>query len=137
MICSANTNVGMKREINQDNFMIRKYTDKTTLCVVCDGMGGIKGGEEASKIAAESFVQTVDQFIIPYLKNKQNAAEIRKKEAKIRRLTSEMEKLEAELSEIEELMSGEAATDYKKLAELDNRKNEIEERLLEIYEELE
>ena len=71
MICSANTNVGMKREINQDNFMIRKYTDKTTLCVVCDGMGGIKGGEEASKIAAETFVQTVDQFIIPYLKNKQ------------------------------------------------------------------
>ncbi len=71
MICSASTNVGMKREINQDNFMIRKYTDKTTLCVVCDGMGGIKGGEEASKIAAESFVQAVDQFIIPYLKNKQ------------------------------------------------------------------
>lgn len=70
MICSASTNVGMKREINQDNFMIRKYTDKTTLCVVCDGMGGIKGGEEASKIAAESFVAAVDQFIIPYLKNK-------------------------------------------------------------------
>ena len=72
-----------------------------------------------------------------YLKNKQNAAEIRKQEAKKRRLTSEMEKLEAELEEIEELMVGEAATDYKKLAELDDRKNEIEERLLEIYEELE
>lgn len=72
-----------------------------------------------------------------YLKNKQNAAEIRKKEARLRRLNSEMEKLEAELSEIEELMNGEAATDYKRLAELDERKNEIEERLLEIYEELE
>ena len=72
-----------------------------------------------------------------YLKNKQNAAEIRKQEAKKRRLTSEMEKLEAELAEIEELMAGEAATDYKKLAELDDRKNEIEERLLEIYEDLE
>ena len=32
-------------------------------------------------------------------------------------------------------MSGEAAYDYVKLSELDNRKNEIEERLLFIYEE--
>lgn len=70
MICSADTNVGMKREINQDNFMLRKYTEKTTLCVVCDGMGGIKGGEEASLIAAKEFVRAVDQFIIPYLKNR-------------------------------------------------------------------
>lgn len=70
MICSANTNVGMKRSTNQDNFMLRKYTEKTTLCVVCDGMGGVKGGEEASKIAAEAFVRTVDQFIIPCLKNR-------------------------------------------------------------------
>lgn len=70
MICSASTNVGMKRSINQDNFMLRKYTEKTTLCVVCDGMGGVKGGEEASKIAAEAFVRTVDQFLIPCLKNR-------------------------------------------------------------------
>ena len=72
-----------------------------------------------------------------YLKNKQNAAEERKKAARIRRLNDEMEKLEAELEQIDILMSGEASTDYKKLAELDSRKNEIEERLLEIYEELE
>lgn len=70
MICSADTNVGMKRSNNQDNFMLRKYTEKTTLCVVCDGMGGMKGGEEASAIAAEAFVHTVDQFIIPFLKNR-------------------------------------------------------------------
>ena len=72
-----------------------------------------------------------------YLRAKQEAAEARKKEARIKRLTAEMEKLEEELGEIEELMMGEAATDYKKIAELDTRKNEIEERLLEIYEELE
>ena len=74
MICSASTNTGMRRSNNQDNFMLRKYTEKTTLCVVCDGMGGAKGGEEASKIAAESFVHTVDQFIIPYLKNRDKQA---------------------------------------------------------------
>ena len=70
MICSADTNVGMKRSINQDNFVLRKYTEKTMLCVVCDGMGGIKGGEEASRIAAEAFARTVDQFIFPYLKDR-------------------------------------------------------------------
>ena len=30
----------------------------------------------------------------------------------------------------------ECATDYKKLSELDNEKNELEERLLEIYGEI-
>ena len=34
-------------------------------------------------------------------------------------------------------MNGSVATDYKRVAELDLRKTEIEERLLEIYEELE
>ena len=34
-------------------------------------------------------------------------------------------------------MNGEAAYDYTRLAELDTKKNELEERLLEIYEELE
>ena len=48
-----------------------------------------------------------------------------------------MEKIEAEIDDITEQMNGEAATDYKKVAELDLRKNELEERLLEIYEELE
>ena len=72
-----------------------------------------------------------------YLKNKQNASEQRKKESRIKRLTAEMEKLEIELEKIEEEMMGEAAYDYKRVAELDTRKTEIEERLFEIYEELE
>ena len=71
-----------------------------------------------------------------YLKNKQDAAEARKKARRIERITAEMEKLEEELTSIEEEMNGEAATDYKKVAELDRRKTEIEERLMEIYEEL-
>ncbi len=72
-----------------------------------------------------------------YLKNKQDAAEARKKANKIKRLTAEMESLEVELLSVEEEMNGEAATDYKKVAELDLRKTEIEDRLMEIYEELE
>jgi len=72
-----------------------------------------------------------------YLKAKLEASEARKKATRLARLTAEMEKLESELDEIAEQMNGEAATDYKKVAELDLRKNELEERLLEIYEELE
>ena len=48
-----------------------------------------------------------------------------------------MTSLEEELSRTEKEMQGDAATNYKKLSELDTRKNEIEERLMEIYEELE
>ncbi len=85
---------------------------------------------EAPKVAAGSQKEQ-------YLRNKQEAAEARKKEARVKRLTAEMEKLEAEIEAIDAEMCGDAATDYKKVAELDARKTEIEERLLEIYEELE
>ena len=49
----------------------------------------------------------------------------------------EAEKIENELAEIDAEMNGEAAYDYTRLSELDLKKNELEERLLEIYEELE
>ncbi len=72
-----------------------------------------------------------------YLKNKQDAAEQRKHKKHLERLKAEAEKLEAELERIDTEMMGEAATDYLRVAELDTLKNEIEERLLEIYEETE
>ncbi len=72
-----------------------------------------------------------------YLKSKQDAAEARKKARRLEKLQAEMQALEDELSEVETLMCGEAATDYKRVSELDTRRSEIEERLMEIYEELE
>ena len=95
---------------------------------------------------AQSTVQAVPSSSSPdsslsnkemYLKNKQDAADARKKANRIKRLTEEMEKLEAELAAIEDEMNGSAATDYKRVAELDLRRTEIEDRLMEIYEELE
>jgi len=71
-----------------------------------------------------------------YLKNKQDVAEARKAQRRLERLQKEAEQLEAELDALEAEMSGEAATDYVRLAELDTKKNEIEERLLEIYGEI-
>ena len=81
--------------------------------------------------------QTMTNSKEQYLKQKQNAAEARKKANRLEKLKKEMATLEEELVLTEEKMQGEAATDYKKLSELDNRKTEIEERLMEIYEELE
>lgn len=48
------TNIGMKRQVNQDSFTIKEY-DSGVLAVVCDGMGGVFGGEEASSTATAAF----------------------------------------------------------------------------------
>ena len=71
-----------------------------------------------------------------YLKNKKDAAEARKRQNRKDRLEKEADKIGAEIDRIDGEMN-EAATDYVKLAELDTQKNQLEERLLEIYEELE
>ena len=71
-----------------------------------------------------------------YLRNKQQAAEARKKEARMRRLREEAEQIEKRIEEIDAEMFGEAATDYVRAAALEKEKNEAEERLLEIYEEI-
>jgi ATP-binding cassette subfamily F protein 3 len=71
-----------------------------------------------------------------YLKNKQDAAAARKEQARVRRLKEEAERLEARIGEIDAELYGDAATDYKKAAELEEEKSAAEERLLEIYEDV-
>lgn len=70
MIIASHTDVGVKRVVNQDSHITKRYSKKTTLCVVCDGMGGAKGGEEASKIASKAFVEYMDEFLEAYIGNK-------------------------------------------------------------------
>jgi ATP-binding cassette subfamily F protein 3 len=72
-----------------------------------------------------------------YLRQKQEAADARKKKAKRERLEKECAELEKRLEQIEEELFGDAASDYVRAAELDAEKTQAEERLLEIYEELE
>ena len=72
-----------------------------------------------------------------FIARKKQAADARKEQKRIENLKKEQEKIENELEQIEIDLFGEAATDYKKAAELTARKDELEERLLEIYEELE
>jgi len=64
---SGITDVGMKRSVNQDNYLIKEYAPGILLAVVCDGMGGARGGWEASSTAAESFVSTMDSFVASYI----------------------------------------------------------------------
>ncbi len=71
-----------------------------------------------------------------YLARKQNAADERRERARIGRLKAEAEKLEEELVLIDQELYGSAASNYERAAELDARKTEAEERLLEIYEEI-
>ena len=92
-------------------------------------------GMEGTSSADGSEAQTSTQKE-QYLKNKQAAAEERRAKARLERLRKEAEKLEEELLAVEEEMNGDAATDYLRLSELDTRKNALEERLLEIYEEI-
>ena len=71
-----------------------------------------------------------------YLKNKKENADRRNAQKRLERLRAEAERIEGQLEEIEAEMNGEAATDYTRLAELDEKKNALEERLLEIYGEI-
>ena len=72
-----------------------------------------------------------------YLARKKQASDARREQRRIENLKKEQEKIEAELEQIEIDLFGEAATDYKKAAELTAKKEALEERLMEIYEELE
>ncbi len=69
-----------------------------------------------------------------YLARKQSGAEARRERTRMEKLKREAAALEEELARLEEELFGSAATDYTRAAEIDARKTEAEERLLEIYE---
>ncbi len=50
---SAKTDRGMRRSANQDSFSTLEVAPDLHFFLVCDGMGGANGGEEASRIACE------------------------------------------------------------------------------------
>ena len=49
------TDVGLVRKENQDAYAIEQIKD-TTVAVVCDGMGGVNGGQIASSIAVKTYM---------------------------------------------------------------------------------
>lgn len=71
---------------------------------------------------------------LDYEQRKREAAAKRGEEKKRARAEAKISELEAELAKLDEELFGSAATDYKRAAEIDARKCEIEEELLELYE---
>ncbi len=49
----------MVRETNQDAFKIVALNDKAGFALVCDGMGGVNGGDRASSIAKKEISDTI------------------------------------------------------------------------------
>ncbi len=52
---AGKTDVGKKRDSNEDRYLIEPWGDSAVLAVVADGMGGHSGGEEAAQIAIDTF----------------------------------------------------------------------------------
>jgi len=69
-----------------------------------------------------------------YEQKKRENAKRRGEEKRIERAKLRISELEAELEALDRELFGEAATDYVRAAEIDTRKGEIEEELLELYE---
>ncbi len=59
MKIAGRTDIGMVRETNQDAFKIVALNDKSGFALVCDGMGGVNGGDRASSIAKKEISSTI------------------------------------------------------------------------------
>jgi serine/threonine protein phosphatase PrpC len=77
---AALTDVGRKREQNEDNFLVDK---KLSLYVVCDGMGGHSAGEVASALAVRTVhdeVRREKELLDDYVAGKKGGALVTKRD---------------------------------------------------------
>ncbi|MBQ4574706.1 MAG: Stp1/IreP family PP2C-type Ser/Thr phosphatase [Clostridia bacterium] len=71
MLCYGKSDIGKKRSNNQDSFVLERICENTAVFVVCDGMGGAKGGKEASELAIETFLREIRKSIEGLIKDGQ------------------------------------------------------------------
>ncbi len=60
MFYSGKTDIGKVRSTNQDSFAVKSYGDSLLVAIVCDGMGGVQGGNVASETAVEHFFKSLE-----------------------------------------------------------------------------
>ena len=53
------TDIGPVRETNQDAYLFGSFDDGNCWAVVCDGMGGVSGGQVASSICIEKVSEAI------------------------------------------------------------------------------
>lgn len=70
MNCFAMTDVGRKRATNQDAFCSESLPCGVDFLVLCDGMGGHRGGNIASEIAVRTFQDLLSKHLSPNLRPK-------------------------------------------------------------------
>lgn len=58
------TDKGSVRQQNQDAYYVDTPAEELTLCVVCDGMGGAKAGNVASKLAVDAFIEALRRLSV-------------------------------------------------------------------------
>ena len=59
MFVISKSDVGLKRKKNEDFAFATAISDDVAFAVVCDGMGGVSGGELASKMACDRISQKI------------------------------------------------------------------------------
>ncbi len=94
----------------------------------------IKEMRRQTAIPSEKATATVTDAKADYEEKKRQKAERRSEEKKREKAEKRIAELEAEIARLDEELFGEASSDYVRAAEIENRKNEIEEELLALYE---
>lgn len=63
---SAATDVGIRKQINQDSLAVRRFSTpigEVVFAILCDGMGGLEHGEVASAAIVSAFVEWAEREI--------------------------------------------------------------------------
>ena len=69
MIHFGLSDVGKVRDHNEDSYNIVPLADNALLAIVCDGMGGLCCGEVASRLAMDTFIDTVRRICALQIKD--------------------------------------------------------------------
>ena len=65
MYAVSKTDIGKMRSSNQDTCSSGAFADNAAWTVVCDGMGGVNGGQIASRLACDTIVEVLESTYTP------------------------------------------------------------------------